>query len=191
MVTLANLYKHEIVINKTIAQLIGTFTFIVLITLGAYIRVPLPFTPVPITLQTFFVILGSAILGRKYGTMATSTYLVLGGLGLPIFQGYGGGLFHVLGPTGGYLLGFVASSFVIGSLIDFKREKSSFSWVVFSMAVGQFVIYIFGISWLAIYMNLGFIKAIYLGFVPFLPGAIFKLITASLIYRKISSRLLI
>ncbi len=187
MNTLTTLYRHQIIINKAVSKLIAVFTIILLLSLGAYIRIPLPFTPVPITLQTFFVLLGGAMLGRKYAPIATCGYLFLGGLGLPIFQGYGGGILHILGPTGGYLIGFIAASFVIGSLIDFKRNNPSFGWTVFSMALGQVLIYAFGIWWLAVSLKLSLVKAIYLGFIPFLPGAAFKLITASLIYTKFSS----
>lgn len=187
MNTLTVLYKREIAIDKTVSNVIGVFTIILLLSLGAYIRIPLPFTPVPITLQTFFVLLGGAILGRTYAPIATCGYLFLGGLGLPIFQGYGSGIPHILGPTGGYLVGFIAASFVIGSLIDFKRNKPYFGWTVFSMVLGQVLIYAFGIWWLAISLKLNLVKAVYLGFIPFLPGAAFKLITASVIYTKFSS----
>lgn len=188
MNTLTGLYKYELTIDKTVSRVIGVFTIIILLTLGAYIRLPLPFTPVPITLQGLFVLLAGAFLGRKYAPIATFGYLILGGMGLPIFQGYGSGLTHIFGPTGGYLIGFIAASFIIGSMIDFKREKPSFGWTIFSMAAGQIAIYIFGIWWLAVSLRLDLIKAVYLGLIPFLPGAIFKLITASLIYTKFSSK---
>lgn len=72
-------------------------------------------------------------------------------------------------------------------LIDFKRNKPYFGWTVFSMVLGQVLIYAFGIWWLAISLKLNLVKAVYLGFIPFLPGAAFKLITASVIYTKFSS----
>jgi len=180
------LYKNEIVINKALTRAMGVFTFILLLSLGAYIRLPLPFTPVPITLQTFFVLLCGALMGRKYAPIATFSYLVLGVLGLPIFQGYGRGMLHIFGPTGGYLIGFVAASFVIGYLIDLKRDEQNLWWIIFSMAAGKAIIYSFGIIWLSLSMHIGLTKAVYLGFVPFIPGAIFKLLSASLIYSKIS-----
>ena len=181
------IHANEFALDKTVLKILGVFIFILLLTFGAYIRLPLPFTPVPITLQTLFVLLAGAFLGKKYGPMAVFGYIFLGGLGLPIFQGYGSGLFHIFGPTGGYLIGFIVASFLIGLVIE-SKEKGSLLWIIFAMAIGQIAIYAFGISWLSIIMRLDFIKAAYFGFIPFIPGAIFKLMIASAIYSKFASK---
>jgi len=188
MDAILGLNKRGIIINKRVASILGVFALILLLALGAYVRLPLPFTPVPITLQTFFVLLGGAFLGRRNAPLAVFGYLFLGGLGLPIFQGYGSGFLHIIGPTGGYLIGFIAAAFVVGSMIDLKRTRLSLAWVLFSMVLGQIVIYAFGITWLSTILRLSLHKAVLLGFVPFVPGALFKLLAASLLFTKLSSK---
>jgi len=188
MYSITYLYNRDIISSKRILGCLGAFTLILLLSIGAYIRLPLPFTPVPITLQTFFVILGAAFLGRKYATIGVLGYIFLGGLGLPIFQGYGSGFLHIAGPTGGYLIGFIAAAFVIGSVINLYKSQSSFLWTLFSMTLGQILIYLFGITWLCAILKISLYKAVLLGFVPFIPGALFKLIAASFIYAKFSSK---
>jgi biotin transport system substrate-specific component len=189
MHTISSIFtRKEVIANKSAIRAIFIVSFVAMTALGAYVRIPLPFSPVPITLQTFFVILCGAVLGRKLGVFAQVSYLALGGLGMPIFQGYGSGLFHFAGPTGGYLVGFVAASFVTGALIDRTRESLGISRVIFAMSAGLFTIYVFGITWLVIGYNFSLAKAISLGFVPFIPGAAAKLAIASWIYSKIHSR---
>jgi len=112
----------------------------------------------------------------------------LGICGLPIFQGYASGILHFAGPTGGYLVGFIAASLIVGSLMDRKRAKASFSYVVFSMLMGLIAIYAFGIAWLVGLYKISLAKAMVLGVLPFLPGAILKLMLASGIYWKIRAR---
>jgi biotin transport system substrate-specific component len=84
--------------------------------MGAYIMIPLP--PVPITLQTLFVVLAGALLGGRLGALSQVVYLLLGIIGLPVFHGGKGGLGILLGPTGGYLVGFIAAAYVVGKLIE-------------------------------------------------------------------------
>ncbi|MGB2706094.1 MAG: biotin transporter BioY [Candidatus Omnitrophota bacterium] len=170
----------KVIANRAVVMAILVVSFVAMTALGAYVRIPLPFSPVPITLQTFFVLLCGAVLGRKFGALAQASYVGLGVLGIPLFQGYGAGLLHLAGPTGGYLVGFIAASFLVGNLI--KRN------IVFAMSLGLLVIYVCGISWLMVGYKLDFVKAVYLGFIPFIPGAACKLIAASWIYSKIRTR---
>ncbi|MCH7819743.1 MAG: biotin transporter BioY, partial [Candidatus Marinimicrobia bacterium] len=81
--------------------------FALLTALGALIRIPLPFTPIPITLQTFFVLLAGAMLGSKRGTLSQMVYVFAGAAGIPIFAGMSSGLALLAGPTGGFLAGFL------------------------------------------------------------------------------------
>lgn len=178
----------SIVASKSFARAILVTGFVIMTVLGAYVRIPLPFTPVPITLQTFFVLLAGAVLGRKAGFFSQLSYVGLGGLGMPIFQGYGAGILHLMGPTGGYLIGFMVASFVTGALIDKKRNSLKFPYVIFAMSIGLLAIYICGITWLMLAYKADFIKAVSLGFIPFIPGAAVKLIAASWIYSKIRFR---
>ena len=182
-------FSHkEIIVSRTFVRAALVVSFVALTALGAYVRIPLPFSPVPITLQTFFVILGGAVLGKKFGSFAQASYLGLGLLGMPIFQSYGAGLLHIAGPTGGYLAGFIPASFIVGAIINMRRNSTSFFHIILSMSFGLLFIYACGISWLIIGYKLTFVKALSLGFIPFIPGAILKLITASWIYSKIRTR---
>ena len=187
MNTVSVIFKaKDRIISKSATRALLVTSFIIMTALGAYIRIPLPFTPVPITLQTLFVLLSGAFLGKRFGLFAQASYVGLGVLGVPIFQGYGYGLLHILGPTGGYLVGFMASAFLIGTLL--KKKEQSLLFTVLVMTMGTLVIYIFGISWIAISLKTGLLKALTFGFFPFLPGAIFKLLTASLIYWKLREK---
>ena len=178
----------SVVSNKTLVRAMLVTGFVIMTALGAYLRIPLPFSPVPITLQTFFVILCGAVLGKRLGAFAQVSYVALGALGMPIFQGYGAGLLHLAGPTGGYLIGFIIAAFIVGTLTDRKHTSPSFSYIIFSMAIGLLAIYLCGIAWLMISYRIDLIKAAFLGFIPFIPGAVAKLIVASWIYSKIKAR---
>ena len=168
--------------NKTVVKAIFVASFIILTALGAYVRIPIPFTPVPVTLQTFFVILCGAVLGRKLGTFTQVSYVMLGALGMPIFQGYGAGFLHIAGPTGGYLAGFAVAAFLVGTLTEKKCN------VILAMSLGLLAIYACGIAWLMAGYRFGLTKAVSLGVIPFIPGAIAKLLVASWIYSKIKLR---
>jgi biotin transport system substrate-specific component len=108
-------------------------------------------------------------------------------LGLPILSGARGGVFNLLGPTGGYLLGFMVAAWVVGRLITLK-SKTSFLWIVTSMTLGSIIILTLGALWLGIILHVGITKAILLGVLPFIPGDIVKLLAAATIYQGIQKR---
>ena len=144
----------------------------------AQVKIPLPFTPVPLTGQTFAVLLVGAALGSKRGAASLAAYAVLGALGLPFFAGGASGIAYMTGPTLGYLIGFVAAAFVIGRLAERGLERN-FRTSMLPFLVGTVAVYFFGVAWLAIVTeNLG--KAITTGLVPFLVGDAVKLIAAAL-----------
>ena len=189
MQTIRTLYgTRELIANKDVVRIIFIASFILMTTLGAYVRIPIPFSPVPMTLQTFFVILCGAMLGRKYAFFTQSLYVGLGTLGMPVFQGYGAGLLHLAGPTGGYLAGFIAATSVIGILVDRRRNVCNFSYVMFAMLLGLLAIYFCGVAWLMVGYRFNLIQAVSLGVIPFLPGAAVKLIAAAWIYSKLKTR---
>jgi biotin transport system substrate-specific component len=166
--------------------LIGVATFTTLTALGAFVWIPLPFTPVPITLQTFFVLLGGAILGRRSGALSQLLYLGLGSLGLPIFAGISGGLSRLVGPTGGYLWGFVLAAYLVGRMAK-KKEWTLWSLMLI-MGVGEAIILFLGTLWLAWILRIGIGQALYLGLIPFLPGDVLKLLGAASICYSIQSK---
>lgn len=144
----------------------------------AQVRIPLPFTPVPITGQTFAVLLVGAALGSKRGFAALLTYLAMGAAGLPFFAGGASGVHHLVGPTTGYLIGFVAAAWLVGWLAERGLERRLPQAVLVFLA-GEVVIYLFGVPWLAVVLG-SLEKAILAGFLPFLIGDAIKLIAAAL-----------
>lgn len=143
----------------------------------AQVRVPLPFTPVPITGQTFAVLLVGATMGAHRGTASLLLYLAGGLIGLPIFAGGASGFSQLAGPTGGYLVGFVVAAFLVGRLAERGLDRNPRrAWLVF--LAGEAVIYIIGLPWLARFV--GFQDLLALGFYPFLLGDGIKLVAAAL-----------
>ena len=179
--------KKEIVANKTLCQVMGVLTFVILTSLGAFVRVPLPFSPVPITLQTFFVLLSGALLGGNLGTISQLSYLLLGVSGLSVFTGAGSGIFYLLGPTGGYILGFVLAASFIGRSI--KYSQNNFFTVFAVLFLGDLILLSSGIIWLKLLLGYSFTKVLLIGFIPFIPGDLVKALAAAAIYLKLKSRL--
>jgi biotin transport system substrate-specific component len=151
-----------------------------IIAVSARVRMFLPFSPVPVTAQTFTVLLAGALLGRRRATMALGAYLVGGVVGLPFFAG--GSLF---GPTGGYLLGFVASVQVVGGWVARGWGRRPLT-ALLALVAGSVVIYAVGLPWLALFV--GARAALPLGFFPFIVGDLVKVICATPIVVAVSRR---
>ena len=177
---------REIANSKSLNAVIGVVFFVLATAFGAYVRIPVPGSPVPITLQTFFVILSGAILGKRLGVLSQALYIFLGAAGLPVFQGYGSGLAHVFGPTGGYLMGFMAASFLMGKIL--KKEPLNMYKITASLIAGNFVLYGFGIIWLMVLYRISLTVALAVGFVPFIAVETAKIFAAAFIYRAIAVR---
>jgi biotin transport system substrate-specific component len=144
----------------------------------AQVKIPLPFTPVPLTGQTFAVLLTAAALGSKRGAASMAFYIALGAFGLPVFAGGASGMAYLSGATLGYLVGFVIAAYIIGLLAERGLERNVRTSVI-PFLVGTVIIYACGVTWLAIILG-SFSKAITAGLVPFLIGDIIKLIAAAL-----------
>lgn len=141
----------------------------------AQFTVPLPFTPVPITGQSLGVFLAGALLGGKKGMIAVISYLLLGATGLPVFAAGRGGLQVLLGPTGGYLLGFIPGVYVLGKLVENRTKKSLIRWAS-AMMVCLALSYLWGATQLSLVMNLNLTQTVITGILPYLPGDLIKLI---------------
>ena len=150
-----------------------------LLILSAKIKVDL--YPVPMTLQPLAVLLIAMLCGRNIAVAAVSLYLFQGMVGIPVFA-YGGGLPYLLGPTGGFLFGFLFASIIIGELAD-RGWGKLYSKSVFSMLIGLIVIYTCGIFQLSVLK--GFDFAIINGLKPFIVGDLYKLILASFLLPQI------
>ena len=146
--------------------------FALLTALGALIRIPLPFTPIPITLQTFFVLLAGAMLGSKRGTLSQMVYVFAGTAGIPIFAGMSSGLALLAGPTGGFLAGFLLAPSVVSYFIG---GSSSRFRLIGALLAGTALIFLFGNLWLWKLTGGTLMNTLTLGLVPFIPGAIVKI----------------
>ena len=155
----------------------------VLTAAAAQVSIPLPFTPVPFTLQPMVVLLGGAALGARLGMSSQILYLVLGIAGLPVFaaspilpQGFG----RLLGPTGGYLLSYPLAAFVTGYLAQRGFDRRYLTSVL-AMVAGLAIIFTCGVLWLAFGMHAGFAAALTTGLIPFIPADIVKVFLAAMI----------
>lgn len=155
-----------------IALVVGGSLFIALC---ARLRIPLPFSPVPITGQTLAVLLVGALLGSRRGGLSLLTYLVEGACGLPVFQGGNAGLAYLAGPTGGYLVGFVAAAYVTGLLAERGWDRRT-GTTILAMLLGNATLYAFGLPWLAVFVGS---NALSLGFYPFIAGDLLKVALAA------------
>ncbi len=153
----------------------GIAAFALLTAIGAFVRIPLPFTPVPITLQTFFVLASGIYLGGRDAAASQGLYLGLGAAGLPVFAG-GSGLAHLLGPTGGFLVAFPIAAWLVGGSLR-PGDRLSRALVVLVSAIG--IVFALGASWLALVMGVGPGQAFALAVLPFLPGAALKIAAAT------------
>ncbi|MGC8856842.1 MAG: biotin transporter BioY [Anaerolineae bacterium] len=149
------------------------------VALFAQIEIPLPFSPVPITGQTFAVLLVGAALGSRRGAAALLTYLAEGALGLPFFAGGTSGLRVLSGATAGYLFGFVLAAYIIGLLAERGLERNLRTSLI-PFLVGTLIIYACGAAWLAIFLG-SLTKALALGIFPFLIGDAGKMVAAALV----------
>ncbi|MFH1201685.1 MAG: biotin transporter BioY [Candidatus Omnitrophota bacterium] len=195
MMTTAILFRREITQSRLINNILGMAIFIVLTSLGAFVRIPLGFSPVPLTLQTFFVLLSGAVLGPNLGLLSQGGYIFLGALGLPIFTRASSGFFYLFGPTAGYLWGFVLASFITGNLVKhhplraFNKTGDLNFWTIFIyMIIGDAILLTSGGLWLFAALKFNLWQAIFLGVLPFIPGDIIKAIAAAHLYRKIQAR---
>lgn len=157
--------------------LIGLMTAVTCI-LGP-LSIPLPFSPVPISLTNFAIFLAVFILGMKDATISFIIYLLLGAVGVPVFSAFSGGLGKLVGPTGGYLFGFIFLALIMGFFMEhFDRKIVP---TIIGMIIGMAVCYIFGTVWLAKLMSLSFNEALALGVLPYLAGDVAKIIFAVII----------
>jgi len=152
--------------------------FIGLISLGAWVS--LPFFPVPLTLQTLFVLLAGMIM-KRFAVIPVSLYVVLGALGLPVFHSGVAGFGILLGPTGGYLLGFICAALVVG----LAYEYTSVPIRITGLFAGTCIIYTCGVTWLMYSLSEGIIPAVMAGLIPFIPGEVIKMYAAYTIEKRL------
>ena len=179
--------SKEITVNKKVCRWLAVTAFIVLTALSAFVRIPLPFTPVPLTLQTLFVLFSGAFLGRRLGVFTQTGYLLLGLTGFQVFTGSGSGSLYLLGPTGGYVIGFVLASFLAGGL--FSQARHSWGNTFLRFLCADFIILFSGMIWFKVSLSCSLTQAFMLAFLPFVPGDLLKVILATSIFNRTHSRI--
>ncbi len=149
--------------------------------LAAQWEIPLPFTPVPITGQTFAVLLTGAALGAKLGAGGQGLYVIAGAIGLPIYAGGASGWEEArAGGTTGYLIGFIAAAAVVGYLAE-RRQDRTFPTMFTAFILGSFIIYVFGVAGLMLIFDMTVTEAIVAGVIPFVVGDLIKAAAAGLL----------
>lgn len=151
-----------------------------LVALSAQVSIPLPFTPVPITGQTFAVLLVGSAYGPLLGGSTIILYLAAGLAGAPVYADSASGLDSITGPTGGYLLGFLAAALVVGWLAEDARWDRTFATATASMLAGNTIIYLTGLPLLAANLHTNLDRTLELGLYPFIIGDLLKLYLAAL-----------
>lgn len=151
--------------------------FVALTAICSQIQIPLPM--VPINLALFAIYLTGAILGPKYGTLSILAYVLLGGIGAPVFAGFSGGFGRITGPTGGYIVGYVLATLIVG----FITTKFGYSWwkLVIAMVVGLTACYIVGTAWFMYITGNSLAASMTYCVIPFLPGDVVKIILATVL----------
>ena len=160
--------------------------FAALTGLCAQMRIYLPWTPVPITMQTFAVFLAAMVLGRNWGGISQAFYVLFGAAGIPWFAGLKGGISVILGPTGGYLIGFIIAALFLGYFVD-RYIASRFFVTLFPLLLfANFgIIHGLGCLWLYFWtgMSASIFELLMMGSIPFIPGDIAKIFAASAVGR--------
>jgi biotin transport system substrate-specific component len=152
------------------------FSFSLLVALSAQIVIPIGL--VPITGQTFAVLLTGALLGSRLGAAAIIVYLAEGAIGLPFFSAGRGGIAHLLGPTGGYLVAFPAAAFITGAFAEHGWDKR-FLTAAAAMAIGSVIIMLSGWAWFSLVTNTPMAVSFQTSVLPFIPGDIIKILLAA------------
>ena len=168
-----------------------TLTFIGLMTATMCVLGPLsiaiPFSPVPISFTNLAIYFAVILLGRKNSTISTLVYLLIGLVGIPVFSGFTAGPVKLLGPTGGYLIGFIFMTLIAGTFVD--TFKANIYMQVFGLMLGTMAIYALGTLWLAYQANLTFKAALFAGVIPYIIGDIIKISIAVALGNVIKERL--
>lgn len=171
-----------------IRNVLGTALFTALIIVGSFIVIPVGI--VPITLQTLFVLLAGVLSGKKIALSATSLYIVLGVVGLPVFSGATGGLAHFFGPTGGFIIGLLIMAVISGTFSDlaYKKQtkkntidKKGLVLIIVGLFLATIAEYAIGIPFLKFNLDVTWTKAFSIAAIPFIPGDILKIVVVTLL----------
>ena len=172
----------------SVRDITQTGIFTAMTAAGAFISIPIG--PVPITLQSFFVLLSGIILGSKKAVFSQITYLLLGLIGFPVFAGFSGGIQSIFKPSFGFIIGYVAAAYAVGRLTE-EKTVTQYPWA--AVLMGTLIIYTFGLPYMhyilniMLHNNFSIIKILQSGMFAFIPGDVFKAVVAVLIAKRLKA----
>lgn len=169
--------------------LVLTALLTAMICILAPLSIPIPVSPVPISLTNLVLYIGIFILPWKQLCVSYIVYLLLGICGLPVFSGFSGGIGKLAGPTGGYLIGFLFLALIGGLFMERAKGHVSILIILSGLIIGSLVNYLLGTLWLSFQMNLSFIQGLFAGVIPYLPADILKIMLAIVVGPQIQKRL--
>lgn len=185
-------WRYELSLPRKLALAIGIAGLTGLL---AQARIPLPWSPVPVTGQTFAVLLAAILLGRWWGGISLAIYAGLGAAGLPWFSGWSGGVGYLAGPTGGYIVGFILAALFLGHFTDtYVRSRSFLSMLALMLFANFVLIYVPGLLLLGLWLksvgggSVTFTTLLSMGAIPFIPGDITKAVMAAALARGITPK---
>ena len=159
--------------------------FAAFIAVLSQIQIPLPFTPIPISLGVLAIIITGGVLGVKKGLISIVVYILLGIIGIPVFTGFQGGISALAGPTGGYIIGYIPMGVIVAAITSyaFKNSRDK-KWPIYietalvalGAVIGAFVCYVFGTAWFMFMTGNGLMESLVMCVIPFIPGEIIKII---------------
>lgn len=171
--------------QQKLRMMIITALFAAIIGILAQVTIPLPL--VPITGQTLAIGLAATILGSRYGTISVLLYILLGAVGIPVFAGFSAGVSVIVGPTGGFIVGFIPATFLIGWYLE--KTSFNFSNAMIANTIGMLITLSFGTAWLKVAAELSWAAAFAGGFAPFIVVGLIKAALASWIGVIVRNRL--
>ena len=169
--------------------LVSTALMTAILCILAPMSLPIPVSPVPISLTNLVLYFGLFILPWKQLFLSYVVYMLLGICGLPVFSGFSGGLGKLAGPTGGYLVGFLILIVIGGIFMEKASGRYRILLILAGMILGTAITYLFGTAWLSFQMNLTFVQGLFAGVIPYLPGDALKILLAMLFGPQIRKRL--
>lgn len=184
--------ERMVILKFTAKEITLVSLFVALITIGSKITIPSPI--VPFTLQWMFVALSGILLGPKLGSVSMAVYVVLGLIGLPVFT-KGGGIGYIVSPTFGYLIGFIAAAYIIGKAVEKMENNIRFAGVLAATLLGMIVVYIIGVSYMYLIVNvylgksITLAKAVWTGALIFIPTDMLSAVLCSLLGARIARQI--
>lgn len=153
----------------------------------APVAIPVPMSPVPLSLATFVIYLAGMLLGAKQGLLCVLIYLLLGMAGLPVFSGFSGGIGILFGPTGGYLIGYLPCTLIVGWLVGMKPRQKRFFGKIAAMGLGTVACYAFGTVWFFVVMSGTYTvwQALLVCVVPYLVFDFVKILAAAAVDERV------